>query len=96
MFITISDTEVEASEFTRAGHTCLGAMGYSFAAGTTDGERYRMLLVVGSKVGSILAVWSVVCIHQAEARLTLRLPGTICDKSAAGWLVGCMLASGWS
>jgi hypothetical protein len=46
MFITISDTEVEASEFTRAGHTCLGAMGYSFAAGTTDGERYMLLLMV--------------------------------------------------
>lgn len=38
MYIDISNMEVDESEVTHAGHTCLGAMGYSFAAGTTDGE----------------------------------------------------------
>jgi len=38
MFIDISSMEVAASDHTKAGHTCLGAMGYSFAAGTTDGK----------------------------------------------------------
>lgn len=35
----MTDIQVEATEFTHAGRTCPGAMGYSFAAGTTDGER---------------------------------------------------------
>lgn len=30
--------QVEASNFTRAGTTCKPAMGFAFAAGTTDGE----------------------------------------------------------
>jgi hypothetical protein len=39
VYVDITDVQVEATEFTHAGHTCPGAMGYSFAAGTTDGER---------------------------------------------------------
>jgi hypothetical protein len=38
MFVDMTNVEVAATEFTHAGHTCVGAMGYSFAAGTTDGE----------------------------------------------------------
>lgn len=38
MFVDMTNTEVAATEFTHAGHTCVGAMGYSFAAGTTDGK----------------------------------------------------------
>lgn len=41
VFIDITNMEVQASTFTRAGRTCPGAMGYSFAAGTTDGEDTR-------------------------------------------------------
>lgn len=47
MYIPISDMQVEATEFTHAGHTCPGAMGYSFAAGTTDGERQRPAATAG-------------------------------------------------
>ena len=38
-FIDMSRVEVRASNYTRAGRTCPAAMGFSFAAGTTDGER---------------------------------------------------------
>ncbi|KAK9901622.1 hypothetical protein WJX75_005298 [Coccomyxa subellipsoidea] len=37
MFLDMSSIIVEASNFTRAGRTCRAAMGFSFAAGTTDG-----------------------------------------------------------
>lgn len=37
MFLDMSSVVVEASNFTRAGRTCRAAMGFSFAAGTTDG-----------------------------------------------------------
>jgi neutral ceramidase len=37
-YIDISNMQVQDSQFTAAGSTCPGAMGYSFAAGTTDGE----------------------------------------------------------
>ena len=37
MFLDMSSVTVEASNFTRAGRTCRAAMGFSFAAGTTDG-----------------------------------------------------------
>jgi neutral ceramidase len=36
-YIDISNFQVAGSQFTVAGSTCPGAMGYSFAAGTTDG-----------------------------------------------------------
>ena len=36
-YLDMSNVEVLASNYTRAGHTCLPAMGFSFAAGTTDG-----------------------------------------------------------
>lgn len=39
IYVDISGMQVAASKFTRAGRTCPGAMGYSFAAGTTDGEQ---------------------------------------------------------
>ena len=35
----MSSIAVAASNHTRAGATCRAAMGFSFAAGTTDGER---------------------------------------------------------
>jgi hypothetical protein len=38
-FVNITGMEVANSEYTHAGHTCMGALGYSFAAGTTDGEQ---------------------------------------------------------
>jgi len=38
MFIPISSMWVPEGRFHRKGHTCEGAMGYSFAAGTTDGK----------------------------------------------------------
>lgn len=43
MYVDMTDIQVEATEFTHAGRTCPGAMGYSFAAGTTDGERQRSI-----------------------------------------------------
>ena len=36
-YLDMSDVKVAASNYTRAGHTCKPAMGFSFAAGTTDG-----------------------------------------------------------
>ena len=36
-FVDMTKVVVEASNFTRAGKTCPAAMGFSFAAGTTDG-----------------------------------------------------------
>lgn len=36
-FLNMRDLEVKASPHTRAGRTCPPAMGFSFAAGTTDG-----------------------------------------------------------
>jgi hypothetical protein len=41
MYVDMTNVEVAATEFTHAGHTCVGAMGYSFAAGTTDGKLSR-------------------------------------------------------
>ena len=38
-FIDMSRVEVRASNYTQAGRTCPAAMGFSFAAGTTDGEQ---------------------------------------------------------
>ena len=35
---------MEASEHTREGKTCLPAMGMAFAAGTTDGEVYVIVM----------------------------------------------------
>jgi neutral ceramidase len=37
-YIDISNMQLADSRFAAAGATCPGAMGYSFAAGTTDGE----------------------------------------------------------
>lgn len=37
VYLDMSAQEVEASNWTRAGRTCPAAMGFSFAAGTTDG-----------------------------------------------------------
>ena len=37
-FLDMSSITVAASNHTRAGATCRAAMGFSFAAGTTDGE----------------------------------------------------------
>ena len=37
-FLDMSSITVSASNHTRAGATCRAAMGFSFAAGTTDGE----------------------------------------------------------
>ncbi len=42
MFLDMSSVTVQASNFTRAGRTCRAAMGFSFAAGTTDGALYKM------------------------------------------------------
>jgi hypothetical protein len=39
LYFDITNMQVRASNFTRAGKTCVGAMGWSFAAGTTDGEQ---------------------------------------------------------
>ena len=36
-YLDMSNIEVHASNYTRAGRTCKPAMGFSFAAGTTDG-----------------------------------------------------------
>jgi neutral ceramidase len=36
-FVDMTKVVVEESNFTRAGKTCPAAMGFSFAAGTTDG-----------------------------------------------------------
>lgn len=36
-FVDMSRVQVAASNWTRAGATCPPAMGFSFAAGTTDG-----------------------------------------------------------
>lgn len=36
-FLDMRGLRVEASDFTRAGRTCKPAMGFAFAAGTTDG-----------------------------------------------------------
>jgi hypothetical protein len=38
-WVDMSAVEVKASRWTRAGRTCKGAMGFAFAAGTTDGGR---------------------------------------------------------
>ena len=40
-FVDMTKVVVEASKFTRAGKTCPAAMGFSFAAGTTDGKPHR-------------------------------------------------------
>ena len=37
-FLDMTNIEVKESPYTRAGRTCPAAMGFSFAAGTTDGE----------------------------------------------------------
>lgn len=37
IFLDMRNITVEKSSFTRAGKTCKPAMGFSFAAGTTDG-----------------------------------------------------------
>jgi hypothetical protein len=36
-FLDMSAISVESSNYTQAGKTCRAAMGFSFAAGTTDG-----------------------------------------------------------
>ncbi|KAL3142319.1 hypothetical protein ABBQ38_002661 [Trebouxia sp. C0009 RCD-2024] len=36
-FLDMTNVEVKKSQYTRAGRTCPAAMGFSFAAGTTDG-----------------------------------------------------------
>lgn len=40
-YLDMSNQVVEASNWTRAGRTCSAAMGFSFAAGTTDGVLQR-------------------------------------------------------
>ena len=42
-FLDMSGITVAASNHTRAGTTCRAAMGFSFAAGTTDGERLNAM-----------------------------------------------------
>lgn len=37
IFLDMRNLQVEASNFTRCGQTCVPAMGFAFAAGTTDG-----------------------------------------------------------
>lgn len=37
MFLDMRNIQVEETEYTRAGRSCKPAMGFSFAAGTTDG-----------------------------------------------------------
>ena len=37
-FLDMTNVEVKESRYTRAGRTCPAAMGFSFAAGTTDGK----------------------------------------------------------
>lgn len=39
VFLDMGNVTVQPSPWTRAGRTCPPAMGMSFAAGTTDGER---------------------------------------------------------
>jgi Neutral/alkaline non-lysosomal ceramidase, N-terminal len=41
-YLDMSSQVVEASNWTRAGRPCPAAMGFSFAAGTTDGVRQSM------------------------------------------------------
>jgi neutral ceramidase len=38
-FLDMRSISVAATNFTRSGTTCKPAMGFAFAAGTTDGER---------------------------------------------------------
>ena len=73
-FIDMTSISVEASNFTRAGKTCPAAMGFSFAAGTTDGDTsFALLLLVArcyhSDVSNVIQE-----LHLREALLfTLRL-----------------------
>ena len=46
-YVDMSNVQVQASNYTRAGHTCKPAMGFSFAAGTTDGEPYGLQSILG-------------------------------------------------
>ena len=53
MYINMSGLVVSAGPFTRAGVTCPAALGFSFAAGTTDGECvYCGLLFLCFRVGA--------------------------------------------
>ena len=45
-YLDMSSQVVEASNWTRAGRTCSASMGFSFAAGTTDGVRQSPLPLV--------------------------------------------------
>lgn len=46
VFLNMSGLATQGSDFTRAGRTCPAAMGFSFAAGTTDGEGCRACIAV--------------------------------------------------
>ena len=54
-FIDMTRVIVEASNFTQPGKTCPAAMGFSFAAGTTDGETLQTptLLLTGLVEGCV-------------------------------------------
>ena len=44
-FLDMTSVEVAEGPHTRAGRTCPAAMGFSFAAGTTDGQPPRIFLI---------------------------------------------------
>ncbi len=66
-FLDMRSIQVEPSNFTQAGTTCKPAMGFAFAAGTTDGERvvidewWRVMEIAGcgSAVTAILTLTPV-------------------------------------
>ena len=69
-FLDMSSITVAASNYTRAGATCRAAMGFSFAAGTTDGEWFIAMCL--NKFG-----WG------ALGQLTLGLlPFSTCHKTS--------------
>ncbi len=43
-FLDMTKVDVKEGTYTRAGRTCPAAMGFSFAAGTTDGTNPTLLL----------------------------------------------------
>lgn len=65
-YLDMTNITVEASNYTRAGRTCPAAMGFSFAAGTTDGvhltavkklfECSRLISKVPSVLGLVIAL----------------------------------------
>ena len=53
-FVDMTRVIVEESNFTRAGKTCPAAMGFSFAAGTTDGESEVVDDIVSDRILGII------------------------------------------